>query len=96
MILRSFLAAGVLALHASAFLVPLEIANEVESAKAQLESLWTNKANTIELSCPGCAFAGPETQGIEYSDKDENIIVSGINSAAIRLLPSQLTIKTSN
>jgi len=74
MILRSVLAAGVLALQASAFLVPLEIANEVESAKAQLESLWSTQASTIELSCPGCTFPGPQQDGLEFSDNDENSI----------------------
>ena len=91
MILRSVFAAGILALQASAFLIPLEIVNEVESAKAQLESLWTNKANTIELSCPGCTFTGPEKDGLAYSEKDENTIVSEIQSAAIRVIPTQLT-----
>lgn len=78
MILRSALVAGVLALQASAFLVPLEVVKEVEAAKAQLESLWVNKAITVELACPGCTFYGPQQDGIEYSGTDENTIVSRI------------------
>jgi hypothetical protein len=80
MILGSALVAGLLAWQASAFLVPLEVAKEVEAAKAQLESLWTNHAHTIELSCPGCMFAGPQQDGVEYSESDENTIVSVTNS----------------
>jgi hypothetical protein len=82
MILRSALAAGVLALQASAFLVPLEVTKEVEAAKARLESLWWNQAHTVELSCPGCTFPGPQQDGIEYSSTDENTIVSLIDSIA--------------
>ncbi len=96
MILRFVFAASILALQASSFLIPLEISNEVETAKAQLESLWTNKANTIDLSCPGCTFLGPEKEGLEYNDKDENTIVSAIESAAIRVIPSQLTFESRN
>jgi hypothetical protein len=81
MILRSALVAGVLALQASAFLVPLEVVKEVEAAKAQLESLWVNKAITVELACPGCTFYGPQQDGIEYSGNDENTIVSRIEDS---------------
>ena len=76
MILGSALVTGLLAWQASAFLVPLEVAKELEAAKAQLESFWTNHVHTIELSCPGCTFAGPQQDGAEYSESDENIIVS--------------------
>jgi hypothetical protein len=76
MILGSALVTGLLAWQASAFLVPLEVAKELEAAKAQLESFWTNHVHTIELSCPGCTFAGPLQDGVEYSESDENIIVS--------------------
>lgn len=76
MILRSALVAGVLALRASAFLVPLEVAKEVEAAKAQLGSPWSSKAQTVELACRGCAFPGPQQKGIAYSENDENTIVS--------------------
>lgn len=82
MILRSALFAGVLALQASAFLVPLEVAKEVEAAKAQVESLWSNNAHTIDLSCPGCTFPGPQQDGIEYSETDESTIVRRIVSIA--------------
>jgi hypothetical protein len=80
MILGSALVTGLLAWQASAFLVPLEVAKELEAAKAQLESFWTNHAYTIELSCPGCTFAGPQQDGVEYSESDENIIVSVAHS----------------
>jgi hypothetical protein len=76
MILGSALVAGLLAWQASAFLVPLEVVKEVEAAKAQLEALWTNHVDTIDLSCPGCTFAGPQQDGVEYSESDENTIVS--------------------
>lgn len=82
MILRSTIAAALLALQASAFLVPLEVAEEVEAAKAQLEALWTNKAHTVELSCPGCTFPGPVQDGLEYATSDENTIVSAMDSIA--------------
>lgn len=82
MILRSALAAGVLALQASAFLVPVEVVKEVEAAKARLESLWLHQAFTVELACPGCAFHGPPQDGVEYSGADENTIVSRFNSMA--------------
>jgi hypothetical protein len=85
MILRSALVAGVLALQAlqaSAFLVPIEVVKEVEAAKARLESLWLHQALTVELACPGCAFHGPQQDGIEYSGADENTIVSRFDSMA--------------
>jgi hypothetical protein len=88
MILRSALVAGVLALQAlqalpaSAFLVPVEVVKEVEAAKAQLESLWSHEALTVELACLGCAFHGPQQDGIEYSGADENTIVSRFDSMA--------------
>jgi hypothetical protein len=82
MILRSTIVAGVLALQASAFLVPLEVAKGVEVAKAQLESLWSDNAHTVELSCPGCTFPGPQQDGIGYSETDENTIVCLVDSTA--------------
>src|SRR2546423_6364090 len=75
MILRSAVLAGILAVQASAFLVPLEVAKEVEAVKAQLQSLWPERAHTVELSCPGCRFAGPLQDGLEYTESDENTIV---------------------
>ena len=75
MILRSLLAAGALALNASAFLIPLEISDQVEKAKTELATLLPYKAQTVQLACPNCIFPGPE-DGSDFSTDDETSIVS--------------------
>ncbi|KIX09261.1 uncharacterized protein Z518_00340 [Rhinocladiella mackenziei CBS 650.93] len=54
------LVASALALPASAFLVPLEVSNAAEQAKAELGALLARPARTVDLDCPGCPFFGAE------------------------------------
>jgi hypothetical protein len=82
MILRSALVAGVMALQASAFLVPLDVVKEVEAAKGRLQSLWLNRALTVELACPACPFYGLQQDGVAYSGTDDSTIVSLVDSMA--------------
>jgi hypothetical protein len=54
MLLKSFLAAGTLALQTSAFLIPLEVSRAAGIAETGREL----KHQLVQLDCPGCAFAG--------------------------------------
>ena len=74
--LKSALVAGTLALQASAFLVPLEISKAAGEAKAQLESIWSQSTQTVELDCPNCPFFGPGDTLTTWDEDDENKLVS--------------------
>jgi hypothetical protein len=74
--ISSALVAGTLALRASAFLVPLEIAKVVEEAKGQIESLMSQSTQTIELDCPNCPFFAPNGVSSGWDEDDENKLVS--------------------
>jgi hypothetical protein len=71
----SALAASAFALHASAFLVPLEISNAAEQAKSDLSSFFAPAPNTLQLDCPGCPFFGIEDTA-QVQPNVENKIVS--------------------
>jgi hypothetical protein len=73
--ISSALVAGTLALQASAFLIPLEIANAVEEAKVQVESLWSQSTQTVELDCPNCPFFAPKATSSSWDEDDENKLV---------------------
>ncbi len=55
----SLLAAGALALQASAFLIPLEVSREAGIAQMDKEM----KHQIVELDCPQCPFAGSDGDG---------------------------------
>lgn len=74
--LRSALVAGIFALQASAFLVPLEISKAAEAAKGQIESIWSHSVHSIELDCPGCPILAPAGSETEWDEDDENRLVS--------------------
>lgn len=86
MILRSLVVAGILALQASSFLIPLEVKviQGEEAITTPFETPWTVQETTIELACPGCTYPGPAQEGIEYSEHDENYLVSTVQSMIIR------------
>ncbi|MCJ1247572.1 hypothetical protein MMC30_004786 [Trapelia coarctata] len=65
MLLPTFLTTTALALTANAFLIPLEVANDAQAAKAA-ETLANNivpTAQTINLDCSTCPFAEGSAQG---------------------------------
>jgi len=65
MLLPTFLTTTALALTANAFLIPLEVANDAQAAKAA-ETLANNiipTAQTINLDCSTCPFAEASAQG---------------------------------
>lgn len=65
MLLPTFLTTTALALTANAFLIPLEVANDAQAAKAA-ETLAQNivpTAQTINLDCSTCPFAEASSQG---------------------------------
>jgi hypothetical protein len=74
--ISSALVAGTLALQASAFLIPLEISKAVEEAKGQVETLWRQTTETVELDCPNCPFFAPEGTSSAWDEEDENKLVS--------------------
>jgi len=79
--LSSALAASVLALQASAFLIPLEVskaAEAAEAAKGQIESLWMAKAQRVALACSQCPF---------YLD-EQQLLEQRVDSTIVRHLPS--------
>jgi hypothetical protein len=76
--LRSALAAGILALQASAFLVPLEISKAAEHANGQIESIWSQSAHSVELDCPNCPLLASPGTGVEWDEDDENRLVNPI------------------
>lgn len=69
------LVASACTLHASAFLLPLEVSNAAEQAKSELASFFTQSVTSLDLDCPGCPFFGGKdsTQALSYV---ENKIVS--------------------
>lgn len=75
MYLSSALVASAFALHASAFLVPLEISEAAEKAKSDLASFFAATPNTLQLDCPGCPFFGIEDTA-QVQPNVENKIVS--------------------
>jgi hypothetical protein len=74
--LRSALVAGILALQASAFLVPLEISKAAKQAKGKIESIWSQSAHSVELDCPNCPLLASPGTGVEWDEDDENRLVS--------------------
>ena len=75
--LRSLLVGAVALTSTNAFLIPLEISNQVEKAETELESLWANQARTIQLSCSSCRYSDSEKAPAESMDEmNEAIIVS--------------------
>jgi hypothetical protein len=65
MLLNYLLAAGALAVQTSAFLVPLEVAQEAAKNNKEL------KHQTVELDCPSCPFAGPEGDGSVWTQQED-------------------------
>jgi hypothetical protein len=74
--IRSALVAGILALQASAFLVPLEISKAAKQAKGQIESIWSQSTHSVELDCPNCPLLASPDTGVEWDEDDENRLVS--------------------
>lgn len=74
--LRSPVLASVLALKASAFLVPFEVTKTGEDIRNEIASAFFAKTGrTVDLDCPGCPFFGVEdTSELQYGV--ENKIVS--------------------
>ena len=68
MILAPVLAAGALALRASAFLIPLE----VSEAKGTAES-GELKHQVVDLDCPGCAFASADGDHLVWTQESSPI-----------------------
>lgn len=64
--LTSFLAAGVLALQTSAFLIPLEVSQDAGIAQADTAL----KHRTVELDCPACPFAGAGGDGSIWTEEN--------------------------
>lgn len=69
MLLSSIFATGALALQASAFLVPLEVAHGAEIAQHN-QAL---KHQVLELECPDCLFAGPDGDGSVWAQDESPI-----------------------
>lgn len=69
MLLYSIFAAGALALQASAFLVPLEVAHTAEIAQHDKEL----KHKVLELDCQNCPFAGPDGDGSIWAQDDSPV-----------------------
>ena len=76
MYLKSALVAGTLAFQASAFLVPLEVSKAALEAKVQIESIWSQSTQTVELDCPHCPLFSPEVTSSTWDDDDKNRLVS--------------------
>ena len=73
MYFSSALAAGLLAVRASAFLIPPQISEAAIEAKTELISILAGVPRSVELDCPGCPFAGVET--VAWQEDVENKIV---------------------
>lgn len=74
MLLTPLLAAGALALQASAFLIPLEVSQEAGIAQMDKEM----KHQVVELDCPQCPFAGSDGDGSVWTQGNDpiNIVCS--------------------
>lgn len=74
MILAPLVAAGALALHASAFLIPLEVSEA--TGITETEEL---KHQAVDLDCPGCAFASSSGDRLVWMQESSpiNLVCSG-------------------
>ncbi|EHY55275.1 hypothetical protein HRR83_009077 [Exophiala dermatitidis] len=90
--LRSPVLASVLALKASAFLVPFEVTKTGEDIRNEIASAFFAKTGrTVDLDCPGCPFFGVEdTSELQYGvenkihlefnvDSDNSLTVNGVS-----------------
>ncbi|OAP57710.1 hypothetical protein AYL99_08448 [Fonsecaea erecta] len=67
------LVAASLALEASAFLVPLEVATAAKQAKSELASLLATTGHTVDLDCPECPYFGTEDTDDLQEDVENKI-----------------------
>lgn len=70
MLFNSLLAAGALAVHSSAFLIPLEVSREAGITPAK-----ELKHQVLELDCPGCPFAGEGGDGSVWIQENDPVSI---------------------
>lgn len=76
MLTKSLFAAGALALHTSAFLIPLEVYRESRIPQAN----QVLKHQTVDLDCPSCPLVGSDGEnGYNAEDDSPMSIVCRIN-----------------
>ncbi|KKY24483.1 hypothetical protein UCRPC4_g02441 [Phaeomoniella chlamydospora] len=75
MLFPTLLAASALASQVGAFLIPLEVIEDVKDAKAELQPLAINvKSQSISLQCPGCYFDTANDRQDDYIENPENTL----------------------
>jgi hypothetical protein len=70
MLFNALLAAGALALHTSAFLIPLEVSREAGITQAKELT-----HQVLELDCPGCPVASDAGDLSVWTKSDETVSI---------------------
>ena len=88
MLLRSFLASSALALTAKAFLIPIEVANEVIKAKNSVNE----PPILVKVDCPGCPFAvaSEDINGPVWVDGIPNVLEMAFSTENNQLLMNKV------
>ena len=74
MLMRSLVAVGAFASQAAAFLIP---ASENENGMTQMHRQL--KHQTVDLDCPGCAFAEKDSEALKWVEETSKISIVRIN-----------------
>ena len=90
MLLRSLLTGSALALTATAFLIPLEVATEAIEAKSSANEVPV----LVKVDCPGCPFAiaSENTNGPAWIDDVPNVLEMAFSIENNRLLMNRVPV----
>ena len=72
----TFAAAAAFAVHASSFLVPIEIADAVEKATDEVNSVFSTSQRKLELDCPECWSSAvvPKDAAVGAANADAKLV----------------------